>query len=336
MRMVVDSNCLRSEELRSYLGASSKNMAVLTDQAEMEMAKADNLEGFLKSTEVLAQHPRQIILAKEVATASSLRGREKGLKKRLTDGKRTRAFRKWCRIRGDIKRRDKKFSHQQAHEGALLHMEDVLKGGANFKDDLAKHAETHFSAEDLAIIRKREKWTDAITKKVLDGISHFALMFYGLHPNWSEPPEAREVPYTFIFRYALCAYLHALHWIAVGGARERKQEKFRNDFVDVAIVAYATCFNGLITNDKLAMSIYKNAKHLLDNGFLRENLMPKRLPKAGRLQRANQSEAARCPADGQPDRNELSTAFMSHLGCLTPQGRYTRPRGRHGRGIEAT
>lgn len=59
------------------------------------------------------------------------------------------------------------------------------------------------------------------------------------------------MPYTFIFRYALCAYLHALHWIALGGAKDRKQEKFGNDFVDVAIVAFATCFDGLITNDKL-------------------------------------------------------------------------------------
>lgn len=275
MRIVVDSNCLRSEELRTYLAASSENMAVLTDQAEMEMAKADNLEGLLKSTEVLAQHPRQVILAKEITTASSLHGRKKGFKKRLTDGTRTRAFRKWCRIREVIKR-DKKFEHRQAHENALLHMEDVLKGGANFKNDLAKHAETHFRTDELAIIRKGEKWTDAVTKTVLDGIFHFAQMFYALHPKWSKLPESREVPYTFIFRYALCAYLHALHWISVGGAKDRKQERFGNDFVDVAIVAYATCFDGLITNDKLAMSIYKDARYLLESGFLREELMSKR------------------------------------------------------------
>jgi hypothetical protein len=275
MRMIVDSNCLRTEELRLYLAASRKNIAVLTDQAEMEMAKADNLEGFLKSTEVLAQYPRQVVLAKEITTATSLRGRRKGLKNRLTDGKRTRAFRKWCRSRDAIKRGDKKFEHQPAHENALLHMEDVLKGGANFKDDLAKHAETHFTAEESAIIRKGEKWTDAVTKKVLDGIFHFADMLYELHSKGCKLPEAREVPYTFIFRYGLCAYLHALHWIAVGGGKDRKQERFQNDFVDVAIITYATCFDGLISNDMLAMSIYKNARYLLDNGLLREDLMPK-------------------------------------------------------------
>ena len=123
MRMVVDSNCLRSEELRSYLAASSANKAVLTDQAEIEMAKAGNLGGILKSTEILAQHPRQVILAKEMTAATSLRGRKKGFKKRLTDGKRTRSFRKWCCIRDDIKRGERKFNHQQGSENALAHME---------------------------------------------------------------------------------------------------------------------------------------------------------------------------------------------------------------------
>jgi hypothetical protein len=31
----------------------------------------------------------------------------------------------------------------------------------------------------------------------------------------------------------------------------------------------------MATHPKLAMSIYKNARYLLDNGLLREDLMPK-------------------------------------------------------------
>jgi hypothetical protein len=272
MRMVVDSNYLRTKELREYLAASTKSIAVLTDQAEMEMAKADTLEGFLKSTEVLADFPRQVVLAKQITVASGVRGKKSGVKKRLTDGKRTRTFRKWCKQRCAIKRGEKQLKHHEAHVNALMHMEDVLKGGAEFKADLAEHAATYYTTVELAIIRNNEPWTDAVTKKVLDGIMDFALKFYALHPAWHKLPGAREMPYTFIFRYALCA----LNWIQAGGAPDRKQEKFGNDFVDVAFVAYATCFDGLMTNDKLAKSIYKNARYLLDNGFLREDLMPRR------------------------------------------------------------
>src|SRR5262249_35452547 len=96
MRMVVDSNYLGTEELRAYLSANRKNVAVVTDQIEMEMAKAATKEKFLKSTEVLAPFARQVVLAKKIDVASALRGRKKGLKKRLTDGKRTGVFRKWC------------------------------------------------------------------------------------------------------------------------------------------------------------------------------------------------------------------------------------------------
>jgi hypothetical protein len=42
----------------------------------------------------------------------------------------------------------------------------------------------------------------------------------------------RELPYTFIFRYALAGYLVALRWMAVGGAKNVKPEKIRNDVVD--------------------------------------------------------------------------------------------------------
>jgi hypothetical protein len=274
-RLVVDSNYLRDDKLRDWLGASRKNIAVLTDQAEIEMAKASTAEDFLKLTEVLADFPRQVVLAKEITVASRLRGKKNRMKKRLTDGKRTRTFRQWCKQRDAIKRGAKPFAHHEAHEDAKKHIEDVMKGGASFKDDLVQHAAQHYTADELAIIRSGKPWTDAVVSKVVGGIMDFALKFFALHPAWQNLPEARQMPYTFIFRYALCTYLHALHWIHVGGGKGRKDEKFANDFVDVAFAAYATCFDGFLSDDKLAVSIYNNARYLLDNGFLREDLMPK-------------------------------------------------------------
>ena len=71
--------------------------------------------------------------------------------------------------------------------------------------------------------------------------------------------------------------MHTLHWIAEGGAKDRAPEKFCNDMVDVAIAAYGTCFDGLLTKDKLANEIYNNATYLLKTGFLREDLLPRRI-----------------------------------------------------------
>lgn len=170
MRMVVDSNYLRAPELRDWLSKSRTNVAVLTDQAELEMAKARTLDGLGRSTELLADFPRQVVLAKNIGTASGLRGKKERMKKRLTDGKRTRQFRKWCAEREAIKRGNRHFDFEETHKNAKLHMEDVLKGAEHFKEDLAKHAETHYTPEELAIIRKGEKWNDAITKKRHHGL----------------------------------------------------------------------------------------------------------------------------------------------------------------------
>jgi hypothetical protein len=39
-------------------------------------------------------------------------------------------------------------------------------------------------------------------------------------------------------------------------------------------VAFATCFDGLLSDDKLANEVYENAMFLLKDGFLRKELQP--------------------------------------------------------------
>jgi hypothetical protein len=107
----------------------------------------------------------------------------------------------------------------------------------------------------------------------------FGLLFVAVNPHYSKLPPSSEVPYTFAFRFGVCAYMHTLHWIANGGANDRSLEKFRNDMIDVAFAAYATCFDGLLSDDKLTNEIYRNAIYLLKDWFEREDLLPSARPK---------------------------------------------------------
>lgn len=152
MRKVVDSNYLGTKELRDYFAASPENKAVFTDYAEMEMLKAETLDGFLKSTEILAQFPKQVILAKATDVATNLRGRKKGLKKRLTDQKRTRAFRKWCGRCVRIKAGDLAFEEKRkrARLEAVAHLDLMLENLKGLKDDLDAHAAQHYTADAFA------------------------------------------------------------------------------------------------------------------------------------------------------------------------------------------
>ena len=99
--------------------------------------------------------------------------------------------------------------------------------------------------------------------KVFQNVLTMAAFLFAANPNTKELPPAREVPYTFIFRYALAGYLVALRWIAVGGAKNVKPEKIRNDIVDATFVAYATYFQGLLSKDAKANEIYGDAKAFL-------------------------------------------------------------------------
>jgi hypothetical protein len=275
MRNVVDSNYLGSQELHDYLSACRENKAVVTDYAELEMLNTKSLETFLKSTEILAQYPRQVILSQPIDASAGLRGKRKGLKKRLTDGKRTRDFRKWCHDREKIKRGEKPFDQAwlTAKKEALAHLGDIDENLATFKNNLITHAEEHYTPEELRIIRTHQPWTPELIGKVLDSVMHFARKLLEADSSRRKLPPIEDLVYSFVFRYALCAYLHALHWIAAGGAKDRKPEKFRNDLIDVTLAAYATCFDGFLTRDNLASEIYDNAMFLLKSGFLRKDLL---------------------------------------------------------------
>ena len=134
----------------------------------------------------------------------------------------------------------------------------------------AKHGRHHFLKRHTAVGVLHGRSEASSTRRACNHNFRIAA-----NPEWRELPSAANLPYTFTFRFALCAYLHALHWIAAGNAA-RKPEDFRNDLVDVAIVAFATCFDGLLSNDKLANEVYENAMFLLKDGFLRKELQPDR------------------------------------------------------------
>ena len=54
MKLIIDSNCLRSDELQRYLASSNENLAVLTDFAAMEAYQGDTLLSIYESMRIVA------------------------------------------------------------------------------------------------------------------------------------------------------------------------------------------------------------------------------------------------------------------------------------------
>jgi len=55
--------------------------------------------------------------------------------------------------------------------------------------------------------------------------------------------------------------------IANGVAKDA--ENLPNDYIDVSVAAYATCFDGLLSKDEMTHGIYRKARFLLDEEFLK-------------------------------------------------------------------
>jgi hypothetical protein len=85
------------------------------------------------------------------------------------------------------------------------------------------------------------------------------------HPTGVKRPNAREARNTYIFRLALCMHLLAHRWISVGGIERTQIAKIRNDFIDASFAAYATYFDGILSDDKKLNDIYERAVWLLNN-----------------------------------------------------------------------
>jgi uncharacterized protein (DUF2461 family) len=265
-RKVIDSNRLRSPELREYLSRSKHNFAVLTDYAAMEAHKGDTLVTIFESMAVVAEFPEQVIVLKTTGVVCGLNGRGEGLQKRLIDQSQTREFGIYCKRLAEAKSGNVRFQRQLlAHEReAENQMGHMFTDAHNLPEAFEKIASEH-TKEELAIIRKGESYPVELLRKMMKNIWHTAFALFENHPNIRGKPKLEELPNLFIFRTALCAYLLALEWIAVGGAKNVKIERLRNDVVDINFAAYGTYFDGLMTNDYKVQKIHYIARYFLTN-----------------------------------------------------------------------
>lgn len=267
-RIVVDTNYLQADELRNHLSESADNKVVVTPFVELEMLKGDAPINVVKSTEILAKHSKQVVLTKDSISVARLKGRRKGLKKRLTGGGRTSAFRKWSRHTQERARCGDERSLLRIARGAArarAQLADMQNDAKTFQQNIDE-ARKRYTKEELDAFRT-DKFTPAFIEKIRMHVMEMTQQFYEHHPDKPEWPPKDDIFHTYIFRFALCARLHAVYVIANGVAKEA--ENLPNDYIDVSVAAYATCFDGLLSKDKMTQDIYRKARFMLDEEFLK-------------------------------------------------------------------
>jgi hypothetical protein len=264
MRMVVDRSYLQLPELREYLAASKNNRAVLTDYAAMEAFKGDALQNIVTATAILREFPNKVVVLKSTAILATLKGRRCGYSRRMIDRDQTRGFPEWCELLARAEAGDRNLRQQIIENGreADAHLGKMRADQSNYGENLDAMAK-NFSEAELKALRARKPISGETFDKITEHVMEMADFLFKTHPDISRRPTARELPYTFIFRYSVAGYLVALRRMSDGSAKNVKTEKIRNDIVDCTYVACATYFQGFLNRDAKANQLYDDAKFLI-------------------------------------------------------------------------
>lgn len=275
VRKVVDSNYLRTEDLRRYLASSPRHFAVLTDYAAMEAYKGNTLSSIYRSMAVLAEYPKQVIVLKSTQLACGVRPRFCRMSSLLVDKSQTKEFSQFCRHLDSARGGDVSLQNQLLALGkeADVQMARISADAPRLQEGFDAVTKI-FTKAELMTIRSGEPLTSDILKKVGSATLLLSANLFRDHPETRNIPSAAALRQTFIFRYALCAVILALRWISVGGIHKARPEKVRNDMVDVNFAAYATYFDGLLTHDRKLLDIYFESRVFLSRMFGLQHLDP--------------------------------------------------------------
>lgn len=265
MRKVIDSNILQAEALRIYLAQSQHNYAVLTDWAAMEAYKGHTLQSIYRSMEILATRPKQVVILKGTQAICGLRGRRAGLQRRMIDDIQTMGFAEYCRNLQVARNGDRRIERRLlVHEREANSQMDRLLTDARLIPDVIEAIANTYSKAELQLLRARRPLTDEMLSKTSRNIREVVTTVFRDHPKVQKLPHRHEFANTYLFRFAICAYVWALRLIFAGGAAHTKAENLRNDMVDICFVVYGTFFDGLLTADGGAIELYDDMKWWLD------------------------------------------------------------------------
>jgi len=242
---VIDSNQLQSERLARFLRESPTSAAVLPDFVAMEAHKGN----FLKSMSVLSQFPKQVLVLKSSKSIARLSGRGKGLQQRLIDSSVTKEFSILVEALRLAEAGDPRVLAQLEDRRirARAHFEKMDTGVESIRESLSELGD-QYSKEEQAALRSGH-FTPEVLDKLVRMVLALSVMLFGDPSLERKPPPFAELLNTYIFRVTLASYLVVIKGVADGGVERTSTGKLRNDFIDMALVAYGTFFDGVMSSD---------------------------------------------------------------------------------------
>lgn len=271
MKKIIDVGYLRDEKLEVYLKEDVNNLLVFTEYSCMEALKGGVLYNIKRSLEIVSKYSDQVLILKSIPEILRVDYNSKDFRETFIDEKQTLNFPEFCiRVSGGD-------DHDNEFERELLkrsrNATEFLDRTTGFVDLLSKSITAFGQGVDkdfLKHIRTGKTWTRkeykeafihvlTFTKKTFEKIEE---KFEKIEKKFKKTNEIRPLEREncldhFLFRYVLSNYLLVLKWLIDHGWETYPDEKMRNDAVDMFYVAFATYFDGVLSNDRKINSIYQ-------------------------------------------------------------------------------
>lgn len=268
MRKVIDVSAFESEQLESFLRASPANRAVLTDYAGLETFQRNGPQYIQRAFSMLKAYDNQVVVLNPTAHNSRLRPKRKGIESRLIDERSTKGFRTFVQhLEELISSRDSRALEQleAKRRKAVAQMDRLLADVTklNHPRDGILAIGLNYPPELLDAIRARRPLPPDFHETAASHVLQITRATMDkLFPGVKLAVE--DVFYSFPFRFNLAMYSMNFFWTATGDVTTAPAKKVRNDATDMTYVAYATFFDGIITDDSKLAAAYN-----LTKGFLR-------------------------------------------------------------------
>jgi hypothetical protein len=120
----------------------------------------------------------------------------------------------------------------------------------------------HFDPTLLKQLRTQARLSRDGAEKITTGILQVTALCFRNHPDVDRLPSGENLPDRLVLRYAVAAYVSALRWISVGGIDSVSVQRLANDLVDITHVAYATYFDGVLSEDRRLNDVYEETDWL--------------------------------------------------------------------------
>lgn len=263
-QLVIDTNILQSERLDRYLQAARENIVVIPDYTAMELYKSNSTENARRNLQILSKYAKQVCVLKSTRKCCVLNGKEAGLRNRMIDWHATREFPRFVRVAGENSPRSDRILSSRM-EWAERDIGSLDPSVERVSAVIPEMIEELFSDNDLQIIRKGRNYPLSLIKKIMDLTFDAAWRLFEAHSAVRRIPDAPEIVNTFLFRTCLCLNLQILRWVRTGRVKTAAQrlDRIRNDIIDSHIAAFATFFDGLLSNDQKAESVYSEAAWII-------------------------------------------------------------------------